>query len=556
MFFLVFAISATAFCVFADDEISVTVDGESVVFDQSPIAVDGRTLVPIRAVCEKIGAAVAWDNSSKTVTISYNDTILALTIGKSQMTINGESTVYLDVPPAVYSDRTLLPIRAVAENLGCDIDWDSKENHITITNVHSILVPEVRPTAGYVGNWGSVSSVQQFLYKNEGMAYAYTKDGKLEIALPGGNLTVNMQYPKLGDIISDDDGNIYVVYGKDNETNDFTVQTIFISKYSPTGSLIKTTGFVGESIMGDTGNTKTPFHAGLCVSAIGNGVLMVNYARTMYNGHQSNNVIGVNIANMSPVGFDSVREIPYTSHSFNQSILYGKNIGFVYADHGDAYDRGFVITTDAMTSDAMTTGAGIEKIPFHFYLEANANYNMSIVNRTFAQLGGLAETSKGIALVGASAKSISEAAKSEKQNLFVQILNPNANGLNPSAFVGGTNRSGATSNDIRDNSGKPLVSVTDYGVHWLTNYSDVDAIAPQVVSAEDNLVILWATTDDTFYTVLDADGDVLIPATSLHGIPLNAYERPIYHKGAVYWAAVTDSQFSGNRLAVRKIDLN
>jgi hypothetical protein len=209
-----------------------------------------------------------------------------------------------------------------------------------------------------------------------------------------------------------------------------------------------------------------------------------------------------------------------------------------------------------MTADAMTTGASIEKLPFHFYLEANANYNMSIVNRTFAQLGGIAETSRGIALVGASAKSISEAAKKEKQNLFVQILNPSANELNPSAFVGGTSRSGATSNDINDNSGKSLVPVTDYGVHWLTDYYDVDAIAPQVVSAGDNLVILWATDNDSFYTVLSADGDTIIPATSLYGIPLNAYERPIYYNGAVYWAAVADSQFSGARVAVRKIDLS
>lgn len=61
---------------------------------------------------------------------------------------------------------------------------------------------------------------------------------------------------------------------------------------------------------------------------------------------------------------------------------------------------------------------------FHFYLEPNANYNMYIVNKTFAQFGGLAETSRGVVLVGASAKSIGEEAKTEKQNLFVQIFNP------------------------------------------------------------------------------------------------------------------------------------
>jgi hypothetical protein len=200
---------------------------------------------------------------------------------------------------------------------------------------------------------------------------------------------------------------------------------------------------------------------------------------------------------------------------------------FVYADHGDAYDRGFTITV-----------GDNELLPFHFYLEANANYNMSVVNKTFAQLGGLAETSKGVFLVGASAKSISESAKSESQNLFVQIFNPAAQEVAPSMFIGGEPRNGATSFDINDNNNSPLTSVTDYGVHWLTNYTEKNVIAPQVVEAGDRVVILWSTDDESFYVVLSADGSELIPVTSLGKTTLNSYERPIYHDGKVIWASV------------------
>jgi hypothetical protein len=142
LFFLVFIISTPMFCVFADEEITVTIDGERVNFDQSPMVVDGRTLVPIRAVCEKIGAEVDWDGNSKTAVISYNDTTLALTIGKDRMKVNGEDTVYLDVPPAVYGGRTLLPIRAVAENLGCDVEWNSEGNHIIVHTSYIIRTPQ------------------------------------------------------------------------------------------------------------------------------------------------------------------------------------------------------------------------------------------------------------------------------------------------------------------------------------------------------------------------------------------------------------------------------
>lgn len=60
-------------------------------------------------------------------------------------------------------------------------------------------------------------------------------------------------------MISDNDGNFYIVWGKDGTEN--TEQTVFISKYSPMGVHIKTTGFVGECIFGPNSNTKIPFSA-------------------------------------------------------------------------------------------------------------------------------------------------------------------------------------------------------------------------------------------------------------------------------------------------------
>ena len=525
----------------AGDYITVKVIGELVEFDdQPPIIIDGRTLVPIRAVCEKIGATVAWDASTETVSITSDSVNLKLKINSQTMIVNDESRVYLEVPPQIYNGRTLLPIRAVVEALGCDVQWDAANQVVIIEPAKVIMATNLPGTQiRSISNWVGISPVQQFAYRNEGLAYAYVSSGYVIITTPTQTINIEMQYPKLGDVIADEDGYFYMVWGKDGTAP--TEQTVFITKYSPEGIAIMTTGFTGESIMGTDGNTKNPFSSGNCVSAIGDGYLMVNYARLMYNGHQSNSVIGVNIADMSPVKVDSVWNIPYTSHSFNQSVIWSKLAGaFVYADHGDAYDRGLNINSN--------TG---EKLLFHFYLAANANYNMNVVNKTFAQLGNLAETSRGVALVGASAKSINESANQEKQNLFVQIFDPLAPAVNPSMFIGGTTRSGATATDINDNKNTPLTNVTDYGVHWLTDYTDTDVIAPQVVTADDRLVILWATTGDTFYMVLSATGDVIIPATSLGGLTLNSYERPIYHDGAVCWAAVSDGRLKIESIAIR-----
>jgi len=476
--------------------------------------------------------------------------------------------VYLDgklanVTSYSIDNTTYFKLRDLGSLLDFYVGWDEKENLLVIESglrygqsingyAYKRDVPVMDTQIMDFWNWAEVSSVQQFSYKGDGLAYAFTneKDKKLIIQTPKKELKVDLLYPILGDVIADETGNFYVIWGRESTSN--TKETVFITKYSPEGKLIKTTGFVGASPMKADGNTKIPFNAGKAESAIHDGVLMVNYARTMYNGHQSNNVVGVNIADMSAYPFEtrfwdkSTPNIPYVSHSFNQSVIYSEKAqGFVFANHGDAYSRAFVI--DRMTKVAdEKTGKPLYTLNlpsldvFNFYLQANANYDMYVVNKTFAQLGGLVETSKGVALVGASAKSISEAAKKEKQNLFVQIFDPLAEEVSKSMFVGGSTRSGATSFDINDSQNSPLTKVTDYGVRWLTNNTEVDVTAPQVVVADDRIVILWSETKNykpqAYYMVLSASGEILTPKTSLGIWQLNSYEMPIYHDGAIQWA--------------------
>ena len=430
------------------------------------------------------------------------------------------------------------------------IAFNNVDNTDLIERSGIIRVPASLYTQAWgARNWANVSSVQQFAYMNEGLAYAYVMDNDLVITTSGKKLSIENTYPLLGDVISDDDGNFYVVWGRANETNDTSFETLFISKYSPDGVHVKTTGFVGDSFWGNSGKIKIPFSHGNCVSVIANGILVNYHGRSRYDGHQSDGVVALRISDMRVYDFGGSS---YSGHSFNQSVIFcEKTSDFLFASHCDAFARGFRI------NDRHGRYGAADEIVFHFYLESNASYNMGVVNKTFAQLGGLAETSTGVALVGASAKSISEAAKEEKQNLFVQIFNPRATRVSPSMFVGGTTHSGATSFDIYDSSNSPLTPVTDYGVHWLTDYTDRDVVAPQVVAADDRVVILWSTEDgnyetvnDSFYMVLSSNGTILTPATSLGGVLLNSFERPVYHDGCIYWA-----ETSNGRLRVRSIEI-
>jgi hypothetical protein len=114
------------------DYISVSMNSEPIAFDVAPIMENDRVLVPFRAIFEAFGADVRWEESTNTVTATKDETSISLQIGNNQMTVNGK-VVTLDVPPQIISDRTLVPIRAVSEGLGANVEWDDENKTVVIT---------------------------------------------------------------------------------------------------------------------------------------------------------------------------------------------------------------------------------------------------------------------------------------------------------------------------------------------------------------------------------------------------------------------------------------
>lgn len=113
---------------FAEKDVcSVMVDNEEVKFDQPPTVVDGRMLVPIRAVFEKAGAEVDWDGATMTATVTRGDTVVSITADKDIIFKNGKA-VPLDVPAAIINDRTLIPLRAVSDALDFGVTWNGAQS--------------------------------------------------------------------------------------------------------------------------------------------------------------------------------------------------------------------------------------------------------------------------------------------------------------------------------------------------------------------------------------------------------------------------------------------
>lgn len=113
------------------DEIKVLINGTELKFDQPPIIENGRTLVPMRAIFEALGAQVSWDSDNNKVTAKNNDTVIAMVIGKNNMTLNSK-TVSLDVAPKLVNGRTLVPIRAVSEAFDAQVGWSNSTRTVTI----------------------------------------------------------------------------------------------------------------------------------------------------------------------------------------------------------------------------------------------------------------------------------------------------------------------------------------------------------------------------------------------------------------------------------------
>ena len=130
----------------ASAEIRVIVNGTTVAFDQSPVIENGRTLVPLRAIFEALGATVDWNQSTQTVTAAKDGTTVRLTIGSNIMVVDGRN-ITLDVPAKIVGGRTLVPARAVAEAFGADVGWDAATRTVLVGSGGTVPTPPQQTTA-------------------------------------------------------------------------------------------------------------------------------------------------------------------------------------------------------------------------------------------------------------------------------------------------------------------------------------------------------------------------------------------------------------------------
>ncbi len=101
-------------------------------FETPPVTESDRTLVPMRFLFEQLGAEVTWDEATETATAKKANTTINFAIDNTTATVNGAETV-MDVPARLVGDKTMVPLRFLSEEMGYNVEWDEETRMATIT---------------------------------------------------------------------------------------------------------------------------------------------------------------------------------------------------------------------------------------------------------------------------------------------------------------------------------------------------------------------------------------------------------------------------------------
>lgn len=113
-------------------EMPVFIKGNKIRFDVPPQIINNRTMVPVRKFAESLGSTVQWDPEARQVVFARGAKTIVLVIDNDTARVNGQE-IKLDSPAAIVGDRTLVPLRFVAESLDIKVDYFNESKLIAVT---------------------------------------------------------------------------------------------------------------------------------------------------------------------------------------------------------------------------------------------------------------------------------------------------------------------------------------------------------------------------------------------------------------------------------------
>ena len=134
---------------YTEKPVFLFVNGEQLKPGMPPILFGGTTVVPARAVFEKLGAAVTWEPKTQQVFVKSDTQNIILKINDQMVEVNGEKQKS-DMPAKIINGSTMIPLRFVSEKLGMAVEWDSVNRNIKINSIDNegIIIKSVTVNSG------------------------------------------------------------------------------------------------------------------------------------------------------------------------------------------------------------------------------------------------------------------------------------------------------------------------------------------------------------------------------------------------------------------------
>ncbi len=387
-------------------------------------------------------------------------------------------------------------------------------------------------------------------------------------------ITINRYLSKFGNAIYKD-GYLYVIYGDTDKITTDTVLddfastiTISLVKYDSLGNVVKelkipaygtsSTRYIKNlnDIDAKMHGTKIAFDASNIDMAISNNILAASFSKEMYNTHQMNFTIYVDINTFeylnSPDKLNNavnINEFNWVSHVFDQRIISTSSGSFIHADQGDNFPRGFVITKSKVNNNTFEYK---RKLAFSFRASTVSDVNQ---NYTFASLGNIIEVSDGYVLVASSEKTYTNTYAStslynEPRNIFIQKFDEELNSV--------------LDTPLRQNEEND----TDYGVKWITNYIDNKTITGlRAVSLDnDKILIIYQVRSLTpykdyysinsdkefYYMIINTNGEEVLKPIPIEKSYPTILINYIINNNIIYWV----NKYSDNTLQITKLYLD
>jgi cell wall hydrolase/autolysin len=164
---------------YAAKEVKIEIDGKAMVPKDMPaVIIDGRTMLPMRQIAQELGCEVNWNEAAKQIYVMRGSDIIVFTVDSKTGYENGKEFT-MDVPATIVNDRTMLPVRALADALHLNIKWNDPNRIVSIQSGDTVVKDEPKAPESGQTTAGTLTGIQTPSAKDTDQTFTIQADGPM-----------------------------------------------------------------------------------------------------------------------------------------------------------------------------------------------------------------------------------------------------------------------------------------------------------------------------------------------------------------------------------------